>query len=342
MCECNKRGISRRTFVQRTGLAAGGALLGSTGITGAAEPSTDSAVDKEIPRRILGKTNESVTTLAMGTCGPGLSRDVTVADIATMTQVALDSGVRYFDTARAYGRAEEGVGLGLGNRRKEVFLTSKVAADSIADAEQSLSTSLKLLKTDCIDLVYFHNLGMRDMSRALEPDGVFPWLVKQKKAGKFRFLGISGHSHCSRFQRFIETDEPDVLMCVLNFADRFTYKFEDTVLPLARKHDLGIVAMKVLGGIRPGDTMENLEGPRQQAAVDDDFLQMAVRYALGIPGVAVANIGVYRPEEVRKNAEMVRNYRPLSPEEQTMLAELGRKTALRWGEHFGPPIEPRG
>lgn len=333
--------VSRRTFIRDAGLAAGGMLLAPCA-AGAMDPRATAVLEKEAPRRILGKTKESVTTLAMGTCAAGLSRDVTVEDIATMVQVALDSGVRYFDTARRYGKAEEGVGRGLGSRRKEVFLTSKVAADTIADAEQSLSTSLKLLKTDCIDLVYFHNLGVRDMRRALEPDGVFPWLVKQKKAGKFRFLGISGHSHCERFRRFIETDEPDVLMCVLNFADRFTYGFEDKVLPLARKHNLGIVAMKVFGGIRPGDTMENLQGPRHPAAVDDELLELAVRYALGIPGVALVNIGVYRPEEVRKNAEMVRSYRPLSPEEQATLAELGQKTARRWGEHFGPPTGQSG
>lgn len=338
MCRCSRGNVSRRAFIEQAGLVAGGVLLGSPATDGR-EPRTNTGSDTGIPRRVLGKTKESVTMLGFGTCGAGLSRDVTVEDIATMTRVALDSGIRYFDTARAYGKAEEGVGRGLGARRKEVFLTSKVAADTVADAERSLSTSLRFLRTDCIDLVYFHNLGIRDMRRALESDGVFPWLVEQKKAGKFRFLGISGHSHCQRFRRFIETDEPDVLMCVLNFADRFTYAFEDTVLPLARKHNLGIVAMKVLGGIRPGDTMENLEGPRHPAAIDDELLQLAVRYALGIPGVAVANIGVYRSEEVRKNAEMVKNYRPLSPEEHAVLRELGQKTARRWGKHFGPPSE---
>lgn len=203
--------VSRRTFIEDS-LAAGAMLLGSR-IAGVREPHTNAASGSEIPRRIPEKTKQSITTLGMGTCGPGLWRDATVDDIVRMRQIALKSAVRCFDRSRAYGMGEEGVARGLGNRRKKVLLTSTVGGETIAEAERSLSTSHVLLKTDRIDLVYFHNLGMRDMRRALEADEVFPWLVKQKRADNFRFFCISGHSHCERFRRFIEMDESDVLMC---------------------------------------------------------------------------------------------------------------------------------
>ena len=82
----------------------------------------------------------------------------------------------------------------------------------------------------------------------MQPGGVFDWLVKQKKAGKFRFLGISGHNRPLKFVPLLETGEVDVLLTVVNFVDRHTYNFEDKVLPVARKPNVGIVAMKVFGG----------------------------------------------------------------------------------------------
>jgi len=339
MSDEKKPAISRRTFVRRTGLTAGGMLMGTKTATSAEADAPCRAADKQLPRRKFGKTNESVTSLAMGLTPSGFSRHVSARQIAALVNTAIDSGIAYIDTARRYGNAEEGVGLGLGSRRKEVFLTSKVFADTIPEAEESLSTSLKNLKTDHLDLVYLHNVGKRDMSRALEPDGIFPWLVKQKKAGKFRFLGISGHNLPDRFPRFIKTGEVDVLMCTLNPVDRYTYNFEQKVLPLAREYKLGIVAMKVFGGIRAGADLAALSGPQSPPLLNEEYLELALRYALGLPGVAVANIGVYYASEIRKNVEMVKNYRPLSPEEDAKLAKLGRQLAAKWGPHLGPASE---
>ena len=140
--------------------------------------------------------------------------------------------------------------MALGPRRKEIFLATKVLADTIDEAEASLSKSFRLLKTDWFDLVYYHSAGDHDVEKAMESDGVFSWLVKQKKAGKFRFLGISGHNRPARFVPLLETGEVDVLLTLVNFVDRYTYGFEERVLPVARKHKTGIVAMKVFGGAR--------------------------------------------------------------------------------------------
>jgi len=330
-------GISRREFVQNSGLAAAGVMLTSYGC-GSKEIS---ASGKDIPLRTLGKTGESVTSLAMGTTGIGFSDNFTPKQVAEIAESAYDAGVRYFDTARRYRGAEEGLGMVLPKYRNNIFLTTKVFADTIDEAEKSLATSFKLLKTDSVDLLYFHNLGKRDMDKALAKDGVFPWLVKQKKAGKCRFIGISGHNYPDRFPQFIETGEVDVVMCPINFGDRYTYNFEGKVLPAARKFNCGIVAMKVMGGIAPGDTLENLKGGPYPPAVGNKNVELAIRYALGVKGVAVANTGVYNSKEIHNNAEIARNYKPLNSEETAALEKLGRQLAAKWGEHFGPVNEKK-
>jgi predicted aldo/keto reductase-like oxidoreductase len=116
----------------------------------------------------------------------------------------------------------------------------------------------------------------------------------------------------------------------VNFVDRHTYNFEGTVFEEARKRGLGIVAMKILGGTLKQGVNARLSDP--------EHYEMAVRYALGIPGLSVAIMGMCRESEVRKAAAAVRGYRPLGPAEMTQLAEKGKLMARQWGELRGPAV----
>lgn len=327
--------VSRRDFVQLGGLLAGGALLSGTGTAAAAPmPASPLAAADPLPQRVLGRTGVPVTTLTLGTAPCGLSPQIPPPEIANIVRVALDLGINSIDTAPAYVQSEEGIGLALGARRKDVFLATKVMADEVAEAEESLDKSFALLKTDWIDLVYYHNIGEHDVEKARQPGGVFDWLVKQKKAGRFRFLGASGHHYPGKFLPLLETNEVDVVLTVVNFVDRYTYGFEDKVLPLARQQNLGIVAMKVFGGAR--HSAGGYANPQAPPQLDVEHLEHAVRYALGTPGVCTVNLGVHTAEQLRHNLEMVLRFQELSADEQRELAQLGRRLANDWGAHFGP------
>lgn len=324
--------LSRREFVHQTGALAGGALLAAAAgrHLGAAEGRSHG----ELARRILGRTGVSVTALTLGTAPCGFAKPHAPQNVADCVNAAIDLGINAVDTAPAYDVGEEGVGLGLGTRRKDVFLSTKVLADTVADAEKIFSNSLKMLKTDYVDLVYFHQLGDRK-DTALDPDGVYTWLLKQKQAGKIRFVGVSGHNRPGRYARFLESGEVDVLLTIVNFADRFTYHFEENVLPIAQKNNIGIVAMKVFGGSRK----MNYADPNCPPQLDVKYLDLAVRYALGVPGVATLNIGVHNVAQLRKNVALVKNYQPLAAEEVARCRTLGKELAAEWGTHFGPLVQ---
>lgn len=326
--------LSRRGFVRQTGLLAGSALLGA-----GAGPlqAADSASSAPLPQRILGRTGVSVTTFTLGTAPCGSATGVSPREIGQIVNVALDEGVTSIDTAPGYKKAEEGIGLGLGPRRKEVFLATKVAADTIDQAEKSLANSLRLLKTDYVDLLYYHSLGNRKIENARGPEGVFTWLAKQKEAGKCRFLGVSGHNLPGRFPAFLESGQVDVLLTVVNLVDRHTYRFEEDVLPIAQRHNIGIVAMKVFGGARKnGGGYANPQSPPE---LDEKHLELALRYSLSTPGVCTLNIGVQNAEQVRKNVQWLKQFRPLSAEEYAAAVQLGKSLASKWGAHFGPVKE---
>ncbi|MFH1923264.1 MAG: aldo/keto reductase, partial [Planctomycetota bacterium] len=316
-----------------------GRVAGTIGLGAAAAASGGEAAggQGELPRRVLGRTGLSVTCLTLGTAPCGIAKSISPKEVADVVNAGLDLGINFVDTAERYGNAEEGVGLALGARRKDIFLATKVWADTVEDAEEKLAGSFKNLKTDYADLLYFHHLGDRDVKRARDPDCVFTWLLKQKEAGKCRFVGISGHNLPGRFAPFLETGDVDVIMVALNFGDRHTYNFEETVLPIAREHDAGVVAMKVYGA--PSPKTGSWGNPEAKPNVGEENLELAVRYALGLPGVATVNLGVHTIEQLRQNVEIVKRFQPLGAEEEAKLADLGRQFAADWGEHFGPVTE---
>jgi len=315
-------------------------LLGSAGMAAAEEAAPPAQPPAQpVPQRVLGRTGVSLSTMTLGTAPCGFGRGIEPPQIAQVVNAAIDEGINSIDTAPAYDKAETGVGLALGRRRKDVFLATKVGADSLEEAEKSLARSFQLLKTDYLDLVYYHSLGNRVVKGAMEPDGVFTWLAKQKKAGKFRFLGVSGHNLPGRFPQFLESGEVDVLLTVVNFVDHHTYHFDDDILPIARKHNIGIVAMKVFGGARR--STGSYGNPQSVAEMDPQHLQSAVRYALGTAGVTTLNLGCQNIDQVRANLAMVRNFRPLSEDELNQALALGKNLSETeaWLRHFGPVQE---
>ncbi len=325
--------ISRRGFVREAGAVA----LGAGAASAVAAQDTAPADSGELPRRVLGRTGLSVTCMALGTAPCGIAKTISPQGVADVVNTALDLGINFVDTSPKYGNAEEGVGLALGRRRKDIYLATKIWADSIADAQRALAKSFETLRTDYFDLLYFHHLGDRDVERARDPDGVFTWLLKQKQAGKCRFVGISGHNLPDRFAPFLEAGDVDAIMVAVNFADRHTYAFEHKVLPLAQKHNTGIVAMKVFGG--PNPATGSWGNPDAEPYVGLPNVELAIRYALSTPGVATANLGVHSIEQLRQNVQIVKRFKPLSPEETQHAESLGKKLAKEWGPHFGPAEE---
>jgi aryl-alcohol dehydrogenase-like predicted oxidoreductase len=116
----------------------------------------------------------------------------------------------------------------------------------------------------------------------------------------------------------------DVIMNAVNFVDRYTYDFETKVWPLAARKNVGLVAMKVFGGQR-----------RQGCRMPAEHLQMALRYALSLPHVATAVIGMTSTAELRQNIAWALAFRPLSAGERAELERRGRALAQEWGPHLG-------
>lgn len=313
--------VSRRSLLQSAALLAGVELTEAA----AAPPSAP------LPLRVLGKTGVRVPILGFGTAPCGIRRSL--ENGVALYHEALDLGVSYMDTAPShtgYGRAQEQLGQVLKERRKDVFLVTKCHEANGEAALRLLRKNLKELKAERADLVHIHSLGALDVREVVGKNGIYPALLKAKRDGLLRFIGVSGHHRPARFLQLLKEADLDVMMCAVNFADRNTYDFENRVWPAATKKNLGLVAMKVFGGMRYDEkSMSNSMMPREH-------LEAAFRYALSVPRVSLAVVGMATSEELRRNVAWARSFQPLGPEEHRALAPVGRQLAAKWGPHFGP------
>ena len=97
----------------------------------------------------LGKTGLVVTKTAMG-CLPVQRCDKDYA--VKLLQAAYDGGIRYFDTANAYTDSEEKIGIALSDVRDQIVISTKSAARDKAGVLAHIENSLRMMKTDYIDL----------------------------------------------------------------------------------------------------------------------------------------------------------------------------------------------
>jgi predicted aldo/keto reductase-like oxidoreductase len=126
----------------------------------------------------------------------------------------------------------------------------------------------------------------------------------------------------------------DVILVAINFADRHTCNFETLVLPVAGKQNTGVVAMKVFGA---RDDKTGSWGTRKaKPKVDEENVELAIRYALGISGVATVNLGVHTAEQFRQNVQFVTRYRALTISETGELLDRGKALAAQGEPYLGP------
>ena len=101
----------------------------------------------------LGSTGITVPQNAFGALP--IQRD----DFDTASKIlrrAYEGGMTFFDTARAYSDSEEKIGIALSDVRNKIYIATKTAAKTPDEMKSQLETSLKMLKTDYIDIYQFH------------------------------------------------------------------------------------------------------------------------------------------------------------------------------------------
>jgi len=274
-----KAKLTRRKFLQSAAVTTTAAMLpGIAGATGVPDSTGKAGSGLVLPKRRLGKTNRMVSCIGFGS---GSRYCNWVADDGTLQKHidhAIDLGITYFDTARAYGngKSEERYGKFLTPKyRKQIFLNSKSQARTYDGVMKDIETSLRTLNTDYLDMYTMHGIDqVEDVNTLLGPGGGYKAFLKLRDEGTVKNICFSYHKWNEASQKCFREFDIDAVMCVINAA-RYNGN-EDSLIPQALKRDLGIVAIKIMG---QNALIGNVTG--------DDLL----RYALTLP-FSVANVGM--------------------------------------------------
>ncbi len=262
----------------------------------------------EIQKRKLGKTGVEVTVLGLG--GEGVLRTFGQDENAyRLINAAIDLGINYCESARAYDGSETYYGNALKERRKEVFLTSKSHARDKKGALLHLHLTLKNMQTDHLDLWQVHDVRTeRDIKEIFGPGGAIEAFAEAKQKGLTRFIGVTGHQDPSIIARCIEMFDFDTVLMPVNPAEPEHDSFLTTVLPLANSKGMGIIGMKVY--------LRGLAQRLPRYSGMEPFL----RFALSQP-ITTAVVGCDSTGQLRQNVDYAKSFSPMSPDEMNQLIE---------------------
>jgi aryl-alcohol dehydrogenase-like predicted oxidoreductase len=300
--------LSRRDFLEKSGLALGAAAL----------PALAPVAATGLPHRVLGRTGVSVPILAFGCGSRFLMYEPEEAGLGVLNR-AIDLGITYLDTAIDYGdgKSESRVGEVMKTRRKEVFLATKVPgrARTRDAALKEVEASLRRLQTDHVDLLHIHSVGDEaDLAKIEAPDGVLKALYELRGQKVARFIGMTSHTDGAVMAKAIERNDIDCVQMAMNPAR--ANRFEELALPAAKAKNLGVILMKVTA-------QEKLLGAGKAEAAP------LLRYAWSLPVTTVV-CGMPKPEFVEANVASARSFTSMPPAEMDRLRERlsGERVAL--------------
>ena len=191
-------------------------------------------------QRQLGKNGPMVSTVCFGAwpIGGGMGKVDQTQAIKTIHS-AIESGVNFFDTAEGYNTSEMVLGKALEGKRHNIVLASKLSGEdhSIGHIRNAINNSLKVLKTDYIDIYQLHtpqpNWPIEDTMSEL---------VKLKQEGKILHIGLSNYS-------VEETISATACTSIQSSQPRYNLIFnneEKATLEFCYQNGIGIMAHSVL------------------------------------------------------------------------------------------------
>ena len=162
-----------------------------------------------------------------------------------------------------------------------------------------------------------------DLAAWGKPDGVVRALEKLRDQKATRFIGVTGHESAEVMCRAIDTYDFDTVLTTFNPTPK-RRPFIEKVLPLANKKQMGILAMKVMGGgpgsLAVGNPIKNDGIDRHDDAKRQAKPGMLIRYVLGLP-VTVAVVGMGSLEHLRANIRAARDRPPLDERQRKALEQ---------------------
>ncbi len=253
----------------------------------------------------LGRTDLMVSRLGFG--GIPIQR-ISEEEAVAVVNRCLELGITFVDTATAYTNSEERIGKAIAARRKGIIVATKSLARTGHEIERDIQLSLKRLGVESIDLYQFHSVSDFDTyARIIAPDGPMAVVNKARRMGVVKHIGITSHS-MDVAREAVRSDRFETLMFPFNFI---TCEAANELLPLAREHDVGFIAMKPLAG----GMLDNVT--------------IALKYLMQFPEVLML-VGVQGIHEIKEVVDVIEGTSRMTEAEQMEMRRMKEELGTRF------------
>ncbi|WGZ95451.1 MAG: aldo/keto reductase [Candidatus Thiothrix putei] len=251
-------------------------------------------------KRPVANTGIAISPLGLGTVKLGRNQGVKYPqgfelpsdrEVRELLALAFDLGINLLDTAPAYGLSEARIGKLLPNSRHEWVIETKVGeqfADGVSrfdfseqGTRRSVENSLRLLKTDYLDMVLIHSDG--DDVRILQQEAVLDTLLQMQQHGWIRAVGISSKTVEGALLAYALGCE--VVMAAYNPV----YTDELPVLEAAAAQNKAVLVKKAFAS-----------GHLDQFAAKNP-VEQALSFILAQAGATSVVLGTLNPKHLREN-----------------------------------------
>ena len=336
--------MKRRDFIKISGAAALAAACGPKGTQ--AQPTKEEGPEEMLMRE-NPKNGDRISALGFGCMRWPMVKDASGKDVIDqeavneMVDYAIEHGINYFDTSPAYlqGQSEKAAGIALSRHpRSSYYIATKLSNFSDASPEASIQMykdSFKQLQTDYFDYYLLHSIGRggKDaFNKRYVDNGLLPFLLEEKKAGRIRNLGFSFHGAKHEFDYFMELFDSgemiwDFVQIEMNYvdwthADGVRNVNADYLYEQLDKRGLPIVIMEPLLGGRLARVPESISRHMKEREPDKSVASWAFRFCATYPRVLCVLSGMTNMDPLRENVETFGHFKPLSEEELEFLEQM--------------------
>ncbi len=345
-----KTDTGRRSFLRNMGIFTAAGTLAACGAKTPTDGDNGDAKKGGMTMRVNPNSGDSVSLLGFGgmrfpTLGAANGTDNTTLDQEAVNQLidhALEHGVNYFDTSPAYckGQSEAALGTALSRHpRKSYFIATKLSNfdESTWPHDKSVGmfeASLRNLKTDYIDYLLLHGIGMGGMAnfngRYID-NGVLDFLKEKRADGTIRNLGFSYHGDIEVFDHLLAMMDKgeihwDFAQIQMNYIDwqhakEINQRNTDAEYLYGELHRRGIpaVVMEPLLGGRLASASQPITRKMKERRPDDSVASWAFRYAGTPEGILTVLSGMTCMEHLEDNLKTFSPLQPLDDDENAFL-----------------------
>ena len=279
--------------------------------------------------------NEKLSLLGFGAMRLPCLADGSIDEqqVAEMTQMAMDAGVNYFDTAFPYhgGQSERVMGRVLSKYPRDSYkLATKYPGHQILSSgynpAEIFEEQLQKCGVDYFDFYLLHNVNEKSMEVYMDPQwGIVDYFKEQKRLGRIRHLGFSSHAQVEGLEKFLDYCGGDMEFCQiqLNYMD-WTLQKARQKYELLTARGIPVWVMEPVRGGKLASLSQADSAKLKALRPEATDASWGFRFLQGLPNVKMILSGMSNLEQMKDNLSTFAQREPLNESETEMMLSIAQ------------------